>query len=256
MPPTHPCRGMLFLFLFVLMAGPAAFGQAGTNIFFTRAEKAFQHARATLEAAPNDPTNCWQFARTCFDWADFSTNSAQREETARLGIAAVNRLIALDPRSAPGHYYLAMNYGQLAEAVEPSLTAFRLVKQIEAEFTLTATLDAHLDYAGPARNLGLLYRDAPGWPLSIGSKRKAGEFLELAVTLNPEYPENVLNLAESQLQWRLKEETEKTLRMLDAIWPAARTNFVGEAWEQSWSDWIHRRAAVKVAFQRVYNSAP
>lgn len=259
MPPTHPCRYVLFLLLLavlVITAVPAAFGQVATNVFFTRAQDAFLRARAALDAAPKNPTNCWQLARACFDWADFSTNSDQRAETSRIGIEAARRLIAQDPQSALGHYYLAMDYGQLAEALEPSLTSFRLVKEIEREFKLTATLDKHLDYAGPARNLGLLYRDAPGWPLSVGSKRKAREFLEQAVDLDPEYPENVLNLAESQLQWELKDDTEKTLRKLDAIWPAARTNFTGQAWEQSWSDWIPRRAAVKVAFQKVYNAAP
>jgi len=247
---------MLFLFLIVLTAVPAAFGQSETNLFFIRARNAFLQAQAALQTAPNDPTNCWQLARTCFDWAEFSTNTTQRAETARIGIQAARRLIAQDLRSAPGHYYLAMDDGQLAKAVEPSLTAFHLVKEMEREFTLTATLDEHLDYAGPARNLGLLYRDAPGWPFSIGSKRKAREYLELAVTLDPEYPENPLNLAESELQWGLKEDMEKTLRTLDAIWPAARTHFTGEVWEQSWSDWIPRRIAVKLAFQRVYNSAP
>ncbi len=256
MPPTHPCRAVLFLFLFALTAVPAAFGQTETNLFFTRAENAFLRAQAALKAAPDDPTNCWQLARTCFDWAEFSTNSAQRAETARIGIVAARRLIAQDPRSALGHYYLAMDCGQLAKAVEPSLTAFHLVKEMEREFVLTATLDQHVDYAGPARNLGLLYREAPGWPFSVGNKRKAREFLEQAVTLDSEYPENPLNLAETLLQWRLKEDTEKALRTLDAIWPAARTHFTGEIWEQSWSDWIPRRIAAKVEFEKVYNAAP
>ena len=73
-----------------------------------------------------------------------------------------------------------MNFGELAEAEAPSIAAYKLVNEIEREFKAAADLDEHFDYAGPARCLGLLYRDAPGWPISIGSKHKAREWLERA----------------------------------------------------------------------------
>ncbi len=257
MLPTRSCRRIAFLLLLVLAGVSSAFGQAKTNkVFAARAEKEFLLRQAALAAAPNDPTNCWQFARACFDWADFSTNDTQRAETANLGIAAARRLIAHDPKSAPAHYYLAMDYGQLAEAVEPSLQAFHLVGQIESEFKITAGLDPHLDFGGPARNLGMLYRDAPGWPLSIGNWRKSREFLTQAATLDPEYPENQLNLAESQLRWHQYGDAAKTMRMLNAFWSAAQTQFTGEAWEQSWSDWIPRRAAVLATLSKVSRPVP
>ena len=122
----------------------------------------------------------WQFARACFDFADFATNVTERAAIASQGIAACQELLARKTNSAPGHYYLAMNYGQLARAEAPSLAAYRLVKQMEREFKAAADFDKSFDYAGPERNLGLLYRDAPGWPFSIGSRRKARDFLERA----------------------------------------------------------------------------
>ncbi len=78
-----------------------------------------------------------------------------------------------NPNSAPAHYYLAMNLGQLART--EFLGALKLVREMEREFKTAAELDAQFDFAGPERSLGLLYRDAPGWPVSIGSKRKARE---------------------------------------------------------------------------------
>ena len=92
-----------------------------------------------------------------------------------------------------------MNLGQLART--ETLGALKLVREMEREFKTAAELDGHFDYAGPERSLGLLYRDAPGWPVSIGSRRKAREWLEQAEKLAPEYPENHLNLVESYLQW-------------------------------------------------------
>ena len=137
---------------------------------------------------------------------------------AQAGIAACRHLLARDPKSAAGHYYLAMDFGQLAEAEAPSIAAYKLVQEIEREFKAAAELDERFDYAGPPRCLGLLYRDAPGWPVSIGSKRKAREWLEHAAALAPEYPENQLNLAESQLRWHqpveAEEDIEKTGRHL------------------------------------------
>ena len=126
-----------------------------------------------------------------------------------------------------------MNFGQLAEAEAPSIAAYKLVKEIEREFKTAAELDEKLDYAGPPRCLGLLYRDAPGWPISIGSKRKAREFLDRAAALAPEFPENQLNLAESQVRWHQPAEAAKALKKLDALWPSAQTNLVGEVWAKA-----------------------
>ena len=120
-----------------------------------------------------------------------------------------------------------MNLGQLADAEAPSIAAYKLVKEIEREFKAAADLDEHFDYAGPARCLGLLYRDAPGWPISIGSQRKAREWLEPAVKLAPDYPENHLNLAETCLRWKERDAAERELKALDALWPKAQTNFSG-----------------------------
>jgi hypothetical protein len=154
-------------------------------------------------------------------------------------------LLARESNSAPAHYYLAMNFGRLAEAEAPSIAAYKLVREIEREFKITSELDAVFDHAGAERGLGLLYRDAPGWPLSIGSRRKAREGLEQAVKLAPNSPENHLSLIESRLKWNDLPGAESGLKALDALWPSAQTNFTGEAWEQDWNDWSTRRAAAR-----------
>jgi tetratricopeptide (TPR) repeat protein len=149
-----------------------------------------------------------------------------------------------------------MDFGQLAEAEAPSIAAYKLVKEIEREFKTAADLDETYDFAGPPRCLGLLYRDAPSWPISIGSKRKAREWLDRAAALAPDFPENQLNLAESHVRWHQAAEAEKALKKLEAIWPAARTNLTGEVWEPSWDDWTSRRTAVKAEFEKAFKRAP
>src|ERR1039458_1919307 len=171
MPLQTPFRAKCFALL--MLAAVSASGQPATNgTFAVRAEQSFVRAHKQFADHPADSSAAWQLGRASYDWAEFATNTAQRADVAQAGIAACRQLLARDPKSAPGHYYLAMDFGQLAEAEAPSIAAYKLVKEIEREFKTAADLDETYDFAGPPRCLGLLYRDAPSWSISIGSKRK------------------------------------------------------------------------------------
>ena len=234
-----------------------AFAGPETNaVFKARAENAFHHTQSLYLADPKNSTTAWQFGGACFDLCEFATNDDQKADLARLGIAATQQLVDRDPKSAPGHYYLAMNDGALADAWAPSMASYRLVRDIEREFKLSVALDENFDFAGSDRCLGLLYRDAPGWPISIGNKRKAREFLERAATVAPAYPENQLSLAESFLQWRQRDEAEKALNQLDLGWSAAQVTLTGEIWEKPWRDWKVRRIGARAEFKRLFQHAP
>jgi hypothetical protein len=253
--PRRPHIYATLATLWLAMAGFAA-ADTATNSFFARAEKNFLQAQQHYLANTNAATNALVFAQACFELADAATNETQRAEIARLGIAVCHHWLAREPAAAPGHYYLGMNLGQLAKAEAPSLAAYKLVHEVEREFQAAAKLDVHYDYAGPARLLGLLYLQAPGWPLSVGNKRKAGEWLERAAALAPDYPENQLCLAEAQLKWRQREELETTLKKIAALWPAARARFTGEKWEQNWQRWDARRATLTASYQWFYGGEP
>ena len=257
MPLPTPIRAQGCAILLLVALAVSASGQVATNrAFAARAETEFLQAQKEFDLHPGEVAAAWQFGRASFDWAEFATNQTQRAALAQTGIAACRQALAREPKSAPAHYYLAMDFGQLADAEAPSIAAYKLVKEIEREFKAATELDEKFDFAGPPRCLGLLYRDAPGWPVSIGSKRKAREFLDRAVAIAPDYPENQLNLAESHLRWHQPAETEQALKKLDVLWPAAQTNLVGEAWAQSWDDWTVRRAAARAEFQKTFKHAP
>jgi tetratricopeptide (TPR) repeat protein len=253
MPPKPKNPGKFPALLLFLATVIPAFGQMETNkIFFARAETEFLAAQKIFELNTNEAAAAWRFGHASFDWADCATNNTQRAEFARTGIAACREALAREPKSAPAHYYLAMNFGQLAQAEAPSMAAYKLVREIEREFKAATELDEKFDFGGPPRCLGLLYRDAPGWPVSIGSKRKAREWLDRAEALAPEFPENPLNLAETHLQWHQHAEAEKAFAQLDAGWAAAQTNLAGASWEKSWQEWTGRRAAAHAEFNRLY----
>lgn len=217
--------------------------EPGTNDFAARAEVEFHRAQDQFQSDTNNATAAWEFARAGFEFADFVSNPAEHAAIARQGIAASRQALARKPDSAPAHYYLGLNLGQLART--ETLAALTLVVEMEQEFKTAARLDGHFNYAGAERSLGILYRDAPGWPVSIGSRHAAREWLELANQLAAGYPENHLNLVESHLQWHEREDARRELAALDALWPSARTNLVGPDWEPSWADWSARREAAR-----------
>jgi tetratricopeptide (TPR) repeat protein len=228
------------------IAGINAFAQVdprapGSAEFAKRAGKIYEEARARFQADSNNPDAGWKFARACFDWADYATADARRAEIAEEGMAVSRHLVAAAPKSVPGHYYLAMNLGQLART--KSLGALKIVTQMEQEFDLVLDLDPDFDFAGADRNLGLLYLDAPGWPLSVGSKAKAREHLQKALKRAPDFPENHLNLIEAEITWGDKKEAATGLSALDDLWSAAQKKLAGDEWASDWADWDKRREA-------------
>jgi len=203
----------------------------------TQARAAFEQAKTEFDGHAEDPQSAWHFARATFDLADFATNKGQRAGLAQQGMAACREALARTPDCGPLHYYLALNEGQLART--KTLGALRLVDQMESEFTRAIALDPSFDYAGAERSLGLLYRDAPVLG-SIGSRSKAKQHLERALELAPQFPENRLNLIESELKWGDRRSARRELKLLEDALPGAHTQFAGAAWTASWADWEAR----------------
>ena len=104
-------------------------GVAAEPDFGGRARRAYSEAQDKYTKATKDKDLGWQFARACFDVADFSTNSAERADFAEQGIAACNQVLAADRDSAVAHYYLGMNLGQLAQT--RGVGALKLVDQMD-----------------------------------------------------------------------------------------------------------------------------
>ncbi len=227
------------VFLLLLAKTVCAADDDQQKVFAQRAQAEYRRAQSASAAKTNDNVLTWQFARACYDYADFATSSDQRASLASQGIDACKQLLSRDAESAPGHYYLAMNMGQLAQT--KTLGALKLVREMEVEFKTALDLNDHLDFGGPARSLSMLYRDAPGWPTSIGSKRKAATYLDQAMKIAPDFPENRLTAVETYLKWRDTDSAKKELDALDLAWPDAQKSFTGEHWERDWADWTKRR---------------
>lgn len=209
----------------------------------TRAKKEFEEARSRFQADTNNAEAAWQFGRACFDLAESARNDVEKAALAEKGIAACRQAISRKPAPAAGHYYLGMNLGQLADT-KRNLAALKMVKEMEHEFQSAYDLDKQFDYAGPDRNLGLLYMQAPVI-VSIGSRNKARQHLRRAAELAPDYPENRLNLIEACLKWGDLSGARREYKALEKLWPQARQKFAGELWAAGWHDWEKRFGAAK-----------
>jgi tetratricopeptide (TPR) repeat protein len=232
-------RGFLWLWRAGLCAALTASGSPEREVTPAQiaAEQAYHVAKARYQTNVNDDALALKFASACFDRADLASKDSVRASMAREGIQVCRRWLQRAPDQAAAHYYLGMNLAQMART--KNLGALPIVKEMEKEWLATLALDAHCDYAGADRNLGLLYRDAPGFPLSIGSRLKAEQHLQRAVELNPEYPENHLNLIETHLK-RKPSAVAAEYEKLRAILPAARKQFSGPPWQSAWEDWDPR----------------
>jgi tetratricopeptide (TPR) repeat protein len=213
--------------------------------FLAQAEAAFKSAQQAKSTAPSasptaSNTNQLQLAidlaRTAFDYADLAKTDDDREKIANTGIAAAREAIAANPNSAPAHYYLALNIGQVART--KMLGALKLLTEMEAELKTVIFLDPKFDYAGGHRTIGVLYLEAPGF--SVGDKTKARANLERAVQLAPEFPDNHLCLLEALLKWKDWRSLQQRLTTYQSLLPTAQAKFTGPDWDYEWSDWTRR----------------
>lgn len=232
----RPYRSPLFLALLLSLLWTCTAASSETTE--ERVKRRFDSARAALEQNPQDVTNAWQFARACFDAAELAKKSPQQASFAEQGIAACRKALSDAPKSAPTHYYLALNLGELAQT--KSFGALKLVEEMERELKTAVALDPTFDFAGPHRSIGLLYAEAPGWPLSVGNRGAAEKNLLKAVELSPEYPDNQLCLIENYLKWDSRTKAKARLEEARKRLEAGRETFAGDDWQSSWQDWDRR----------------
>ncbi len=140
----------------------------------------------------------------------FEEQKKERERLFHKGMQCGNEAVTLYPEAVYGNFWYASNMGMWGmcrgimaslKSVDPMFKAMQIVlKRNEAFF-----------FGGPHRAIGRLYHHAPGWPLSIGNKRKALEHLERAVEIAPDFLCNRLWLAELLIDVGKKREARKQL---------------------------------------------
>jgi hypothetical protein len=127
--------------------------------------------------------------------SDLENDSGTRNQLAADALADAQACLERAPQEAACLYYHAIALGLKARA-HPLQANEALKTMLEA---LGAAEAANPDYdqAGPARVRALVLVKAPGWPLGPGDAEAGLASARQAVALRPQYPPNVLALAEA-----------------------------------------------------------
>jgi len=127
--------------------------------------------------------------------SDAAGDAQTREQLAADAERNAQACLQLDPQAAACLYYHAVALG-LQARVHP-LRASELLKAMLESLNAARAADAGYDRAGPDRVTALVLVRAPGWPLGPGDPDAALSAARRAVELQPQYPPNLLALAEA-----------------------------------------------------------
>jgi hypothetical protein len=135
-------------------------------------------------------------AQTAYESGRIATSKDVRERSFAHGMELAKARLAANPDDAEGLYWLAVNMG--AHALERGkMSALPVVPRMEALLLRLDQVDPRYESAGAARVLGRLYHQAPA-VISVGSNKKAAQFLTKALSLAPGHPGNLAFAADFQ----------------------------------------------------------
>ena len=122
--------------------------------------------------------------------ADSRIREALADDALRRALACLSR----DSRAAACFYGQAIALGLQAKA--RPVGAIGLLNEMLQSLTSADAADPNYDQAGPSRVRALVLLRAPSWPLGPGDADAGLEFARRAVMLQPQFPPNLLALAE------------------------------------------------------------
>jgi cytochrome c-type biogenesis protein CcmH/NrfG len=127
--------------------------------------------------------------------SDLETDSKVRDQLAADAMQNAQACLEHAPQAAACLYYDAVALGLNARA--HPLQASSVLKSMLAALSSAEAADPSYDQAGPARVKALVLIKAPAWPLGPGDPETGLAAARRAVALRPDYPPNVLALAEA-----------------------------------------------------------
>ncbi len=126
--------------------------------------------------------------------SDREPNAAIRGELAEAAARDADACLAREPQAAACLYGRALALGLGARA-HPTRAGPLLTDMLEYLARAEAA-DPHYEHAGPARVRAQVLTRAPGWPIGPGDPDAALTAARRAAALEPEYPPNLLALAQ------------------------------------------------------------
>ena len=162
------------------------------------------------EALAKDAENfeaLWCLSR-CYWWAGDHSPRKKQIELFDAGKITAQHVQKVRPDKVEGYYWFGVCEGRAAE-VRGVLNSLFAVGGIKDAMQKTIALDKEHGLAHHV--LGVLYRKAPGWPLSCGNMNKSLEHAILAVKFAPEEIITRVGLAKTLIAQNKKAEAKPLL---------------------------------------------
>ncbi|MBE7412090.1 MAG: tetratricopeptide repeat protein [Leptospiraceae bacterium] len=176
---------------------------------------------ALLDLKSKHPDNeiiCGKLSSAFFYKGLFEKDPKKQELYYEHGTNYGKESITMNPKDVYGNFWYASNVGMLGlcRGIMASLAS---IEPLRKSMEVVLKENENFYFAGPHRALGRLYHQAPGWPISIGSKSKALEHLEKAVQIAPEFFNNRVFLAELYIDIGKKDKAKEHLEWLSKAEP-------------------------------------
>jgi len=170
--------------------------------------EALELARA-VDGEMDNPEFLWKKARLHYWYGDnIAQNRDDKLESFERGLELLEKAEELDNQNADIFYWKASLTGMRGQTRGILQSLFMVNPMKEA---LEKTIELDPDYASAYYVLGILYREVPGWPLSIGNDKKSVEYLEKALSFEPGNLEWKYELALSLIENNERERAQKIL---------------------------------------------
>lgn len=212
-------KKILLFFVFIMIISLPVFA-ASINDLMIQADAAYalrenvakakESAKVYAQILEMDAQNyaaAWKLARAYYWIGDHSGDD--KLEVYEQGEAFARKAIEIRPNGAEGHFWLGVNLGRIGET-RGVLNSLFLVDPIKKEMEAILSVNPNDDSA--LYVLSVLYRKAPGWPVSIGDSDKSLDFALKAVKYAPQRHLNRIGLAEI---YRAKGEKDKAIEQLN-----------------------------------------
>jgi len=157
----------------------------------------------------------WRISRLVYYIGNFGIGKTlPKSEQVKLfqyGYKSAEVAKALEPNRVEGYYWFATNLGSygLAKGI---LSALSNAKEGRDALIEAAKIDPSYQWGGPYRILGRYYQEVPS-VISFGDKKKALEYYEKALSIEPDFRLNLLYLG--VLQKKLG-NTQEALRLFES----------------------------------------
>lgn len=142
----------------------------------------------TLPACAADQAIMDEIARLQHEWAriKYQTPDAKKQEEQMLSLAADSKAVA---QRYAGHAEPLVWSGIItssAAGLKGGIGALGMVSEARDMLEQAEKLDANALEGSVKTSLGSLYYQVPGFPVGFGSDKKARQYLESALTINPD----------------------------------------------------------------------